>query len=398
MPRRHAISELAAVASLVVLLSWAPGVGAVADTLPDSIPDRDFWNLSAQLSEPNGYFVSDNLVSNERTLSTVAQSLASRVKTGGVYLGVGPEQNFTYIAAMQPKMAFITDIRRGNLHMHLMYKALFELSADRADFVSRLLTKPRPPGLTTKSSAADLMNAYWDIKTSDEATYKKNLDDIYNVLSKTHGWTLSSEDRDGIAYVYHAFYWFGPSITYGSSTSMSTTPNGVTYADLMMALDAATGQERAYLATEERFNVVKSLHRHNLLVPVVGDFAGPKALRGVGQYIRDHGATVTAFYVSNVEQYLRRNNVWNAFCSNVATMPLDEASVFIRPGGMGGPMTVTRLAPIGTSSAGGFTVIVNGAPVQINAPVPAGNAVPMATTVGGMPFSPIVTEIGNCGK
>src|SRR5689334_205766 len=119
MPRRHAISRLAAIASLVVLLCWTPRLGAVADTLPDSISDRDFWNLSEQLSEPNGYFVSDNLVSNERTLSTVAQSLARRVKTGGVYLGVGPEQNFTYIAAIQPKMAFITDIRRGNLHMHL---------------------------------------------------------------------------------------------------------------------------------------------------------------------------------------------------------------------------------------------------------------------------------------
>src|SRR6185295_14056028 len=118
--------------------------------------------------------------------------------------------------------------------------------------------------------------------------------------------------------------------------------NGVTYADLMMALDAETGQERTYLATEERFNVVKNLHRRNLLVPVVGDFAGPKALRGVGQYIRDHGATVTAFYVSNVEQYLRRNNVWNAFCSNVATMPLDESSVFIRPGGMGGSMSISN--------------------------------------------------------
>jgi hypothetical protein len=396
MPRRHAISGLAAVASLVVLLCWTPGVGAAADTLPDSISDRDFWNLSEQLSEPNGYFVSDNLVSNERTLSTVAQSLASRVKTGGVYLGVGPEQNFTYIAAIQPKMAFITDIRRGNLHMHLMYKALFELSADRADFVSRLLTKPRPPGLTTKSTAADLMNAYWDIKTSDEATYKKNLDAIYNVLTKTHGWTLSSDDRDGIAYVYHAFYWFGPSITYGSSTSMSVTPTGVTYADLMMALDAATGQERTYLATEERFNVIKDLHKHNLLVPVVGDFAGPKALRGVGQYIRDHGATVTAFYVSNVEQYLRRNNVWQAFCSNVATMPLDEASVFIRPGGMGGSVSITRLTPV--AGASGYTVVVNGTPVQVN----TSQAVPMLTggppTIGGMPFSPIVTEIGNCGR
>jgi hypothetical protein len=350
MPRRHPISGLAATASLVVLLLRAPGVGASADTLPTSIPDREYWNLSERLSEPNGYFVSDNLVSNERTLSTVAAALAERVTAGGVYLGVGPEQNFTYIAAMRPKIAFITDIRRGNLHMHLMYKALFELSDDRADFVSRLLTKPRPAGLTVRSTAADLMNAYWDVKTSDEVTYKNNLDAIYKMLTKTHGWTLSQDDRDGIAYVYHAFYWFGPAITYGSSSSTSLTPGGVTYADLMMALDATSGQERSYLSTEERFNIVKDLHRRNLLVPVVGDFAGPKALRGVGQYIRDHGATVTAFYVSNVEQYLRRNNVWPAFCANVATMPLDDGSVFIRPG-LGGAMSSQTFWPMAAEAA-----------------------------------------------
>ena len=63
------------------------------------------------------------------------------MKPSGVYLGVGPEQNFTYIAAIRPRIAFITDIRRGNLHLHLMYKALFELSANRADFVARLFNR-----------------------------------------------------------------------------------------------------------------------------------------------------------------------------------------------------------------------------------------------------------------
>src|SRR5262245_59805795 len=113
-----------AMASLIGLFLVAPSVGAVTDTLPSSISDRDFWSLTDQLSEPNGSFVSDNLLSNETQLSTVAALLSQQVKPGGVYLGVGPEQNFTYIAAMRPKIAFITDIRRGNLHMHLMYKAL----------------------------------------------------------------------------------------------------------------------------------------------------------------------------------------------------------------------------------------------------------------------------------
>ena len=70
-------------------------------------------------------------------------------------------------------------------------------------------------------------------------------------------------------------------------------------------------------------------------VPIVGDFAGPKALRATGAYLRERGATVSAFYVSNVEMYLERSGVWPAFCANVATLPLDAASIFIRPGGRG---------------------------------------------------------------
>src|SRR6186997_490775 len=119
-----------------------------ADTLPEQLTNEEFWKLSQDMSESNGFFQSDNLVSNEQYLQWVIPELLTRVKQPSVYLGVGPEQNFTYIAALKPKMVFITDVRRGNLHTHLMYKALFELSADRAEFVSRLFTKPRPANLT----------------------------------------------------------------------------------------------------------------------------------------------------------------------------------------------------------------------------------------------------------
>ncbi len=73
-------------------------------------------------------------------MQRVVPDLTRTVKPGRVYMGVGPEQNFTYIAATRPAMAFIIDVRRGNLQLHLMYKALFELSTDRADFVSRLFS------------------------------------------------------------------------------------------------------------------------------------------------------------------------------------------------------------------------------------------------------------------
>src|SRR5262249_22525917 len=85
--------------------------------------------------------------------------------------------------------------------------------------------------------------------------------------------------------------------------------------------------------SEDKFTFVKNMESRNLIVPIVGDFAGAKALRTVGTYLKDKGVTVTAFYVSNVEDYLQRNNVWSRFCANVATLPLDSGSVFIRLNG-----------------------------------------------------------------
>ena len=66
------------------------------------------------------------------------------------------------------------------------------------------------------------------------------------------------------------------------------------------------GQYRSYLSSDDNFTVVRDLHKKNLLVPVVGNFAGPKALRAVARYLKEREATVSAFYLSNVEQYLSR--------------------------------------------------------------------------------------------
>ena len=87
---------------------------------------------------------------------------------------------------------------------------------------------------------------------------------------------------------------------------------------------------RSYLATEENFAVIKELHGRNLIVPVVGNFGGPKAIRAVGKYLRARNAVVSAFYVSNVEQYLMREGVIEEFCASAASLPLDESSTFIR--------------------------------------------------------------------
>lgn len=318
------------IASLLFVLQFVlifnPAAHA-AETLPSRLSDQEFWKLSSESSESDGTFRSDNLLSNESYFQFVIPRLNEITKPGRVYMGVGPEQNFTYIAALKPKMVFIVDVRRGNLDLQLMYKALFEMSKDRAEFVSRLFGKKQPEGIGPKSTAQEIFDAIANAPSSNEV-YAENLQVIQDLLMKKHGFPLSENDLGGIEWVYSNFHRFGTRINYGSS-GRGGFGNGVTYADLMTATDEA-GVFRSYLANEENFNILKALEAKNLIVPVVGNFGGPKAIRAVGKYLKENDATVSAFYLSNVEQYLEQDGIWDNFCRNVATLPLDESSTFIR--------------------------------------------------------------------
>ena len=327
MRRRLILLAVVVLAASLTGLMVEPAVRAGRDRLPARLTDQEFWGLVSEFSEPGGSFRSDNLLSNERELQVVLPALAPSAGPGRVYLGVGPEQNFTYIAALRPAMAFIVDVRRGNLNLHLMYKALFELSADRAAFVSRLFSRKRPEPLDPGATAADLLTAIAAAEPSD-ALFQQNLEAITAQLATTHGFALARDDLEWIQYVLRAFFTHGPAITYASTGSFGGRSQP-TYAELMIATDA-DGRARIYLASEDRFLVVRDLHRRNLLVPVVGNFAGEKAIRAVARYLRERDARVAAFYLSNVEQYLQRAGLWPQFCANASTLPVDAASLFIR--------------------------------------------------------------------
>src|ERR1051325_11123626 len=131
-------------ALLGLVLVAAPAFRAV-DTLPRTLTDDAFRQMISDFSEEGGYFRFEYM-SNEREFQYVIPRLKETTKPGGADLGVGPEQNFTYIAATQPKMAFIFDIRRANMLEHLMYKVIFEMSVNRPDFVSKLFSRKTPAG------------------------------------------------------------------------------------------------------------------------------------------------------------------------------------------------------------------------------------------------------------
>jgi hypothetical protein len=336
----------AALTAIIATLISLPATPAAtpAGTLPSQISNVDFWRFVTEFSEPNGPYPYENYVGNEVMLQRVIPAARKETKLGGVYIGVGPEQNFTYASALEAKMAFVVDIRRQNMLELLLYKALFEMTDNRADFVSQLFSRRRPSNLDAKTSVPALFAAYKDVQP-DEKYQQENLKTIKGVLAK-HGFTLSQEDLKTVERVHAVFYRAGPSIDYTfEATQLPPRPPAgfPSFERMMIATDGdcgspcltsyslppAPGRSWSFLATEENYQYVRSMQRKNLFIPLVGDFAGPSTIRKIGKYLKEHGATVSVFYASNVEYYLD-DKQQQAFYANVLALPTDSSGVFLR--------------------------------------------------------------------
>lgn len=308
--------------------------------VPFQISNAEFRQMISDFSEKGGSFQWDNVMSNELPFQNVIPKARQTIKPGGVYLGVGPEQNFTYIAAFEPRIAFIIDIRRQNMLEHLIYKAIFEMAEDRADFISILFSRTRPARLSTEAPIGTMLKAFKAVRP-DRKLFERNLNAVTAVLLKTHQFPLSAADVETISRVYEKFFAGGPTLDYGVEAGRGTgTP---TYEALMNATDRE-GRAWSYLASESAYRRVRQMEQRNLVIPIVGDFAGTTALRRLGTYLNDRRMLVSVFYISNVEQYLFLEPDWPRFYRNVAALPLNASSTFIR--------TVTRTPFNGPSSMG----------------------------------------------
>lgn len=313
----------------IIRQSAAQQQKAVESKFPDSLSAAEFSRLSREFSEEGGYFRSDNFTSNETSYLHIVDKLRQIGATGGAYLGVGPEQNFTYIAKVRPRIAFIVDIRRQAIIQHLMYKAIFHLSPTPADFLSRLLSRQlaKEKAAAANASINELLT-FFSQAAVDEKTYSANLVEIRKVIQEEFKFPLSETDRASLEYVYKSFRDDGLEISYrteggGWGNYFPTLKEIISETDL-------NGRQGNFLANTQDYEFVRGMHTKNLIIPVVGDFGGKKALAAVGEYLKKSGLTVTAFYTSNVEQYLFGSGSFADFAENVRKLPINEKSLFIR--------------------------------------------------------------------
>jgi hypothetical protein len=304
-------------------IPWMRQQPQAATNLEVSI--EQFGRYIDDWSEPEGYFDSDNFLSNETSYLHVIDQL-QKVKPGGIYLGVGPDQNFSYIVHTRPMLAVITDIRRQNMLEHLWYKAIFAMSSNRLEFLSLLVSREVPrskPGPSLEQIVAAVEQA-----PTSERLFQKNLSTVKSLLTDKYRLKLSIADLDKIEYVYRTFWQEGLELRF-SSIGRNNAANYPTFQDMLLETDRQ-GRQQSYLSSEELFQELKKFEAENRLIPIVGDFAGAHAFKAFGTFLKNNGLRLTTFYTSNVEFYLFNTPSWPRFVANVRSLPLAPDSIFIR--------------------------------------------------------------------
>jgi len=310
-----------------------PTPGSIAQTIsapsaPAALSDSAFASLVARISEPNGYFDSDNLISNESSYLHVLGAMRRLGVTGGAYVGVGPDQNFSYIAQIRPRIAFIIDIRRDNLLQHLWFKALFGMARNRAEYLALLTGRPVPSELAKWNGRSITEIADYIGRSAPDPDQFEATRAIVRSKIRGLGIPVTDAELETISRIQQAFFDAGLELRF-TSLGRSPRPYYPTLRTLLLERDLS-GKQLSYLATEDGFQYVKSLEARNLVVPVVGDLAGDHALREIGRVLGERGEKLSALYVSNVEFYLMREGSFDAFASTVRTLPHTARSVIIR--------------------------------------------------------------------
>ena len=327
--RRKSLHQLALV--FIALLSVSTAATRIPRA-PNRIPPAEFSRIIHDFSEEGGYFLSDNLISNENGYLSVVNKMRDLRVSGGAYIGVGPEQNFTYIARVRPAIAFIIDIRRQAMIQHLMYKALFHLSPNRVQFLSRLLSRPVIGKAVPDADASigELMD-FFSTAPADANYFTSNLAEIERTIQSQFQFPLSTEDHDSLVQVYRAFYDDGVAISFrlGAYRRMGGFNRFPSMRDLAEQLDP-DGKPGSYLAKAEDYQFLRDLHQKNRIIPLVGDFAGPKALKSIAGFLRQNSYPLSVFYTSNVEMYLFQSDSFANFVENVKALPVSPRSLFIR--------------------------------------------------------------------
>jgi hypothetical protein len=316
----------------VAWLAVAVLLGGAVAQLRLASAEPSYADRIRDLSEPGGSFDTDNLISNEGSYLEVIPALVEAGVTGGAYLGVGPDQNFSYIAQLRPTVAYIIDVRRDNLLLHLLFKALFAAAPTREDYLGLLTGRAPPSGRNSQGAPlAEILERVERAERRERAALRRDLEQRI----RGFGVPLATADYETIARFHSDFIDASFNLRF-RSYGRPPRASYPTLRELLQATDR-DGRQWSYLASDESYGYVRALQARDRVIPVVGDVSGGRAMRAIGAALTTDDVALSAFYISNVEDYLFRDDSFGRFADNLSRLPRTPRAMMIRSVFRAGP-------------------------------------------------------------
>lgn len=308
-------------------------------------PFDDLIRGQLKLAPPPTDYGLDCFVSSEVGYNEViARCAPSAERPGGAYLGVGPDQNYTYIGALRPALAVILDARLDNLLEHLIFKLAFAEARDPLDYLCLLLGRARATGpgdgLTARLRAQPL-------DAAAAAVFSANVRRAFQAR-----WTSDERLLARVERLLREFVRRQLAVTSVSETCLANLDKIPDFEEVITST-TPEGFNFHYLTDAGRFGVVKALHAEDRIIPLLGNVVSPEGIAAARRVVEGAGLKLSTVYLSNLEEFLLQRYViegdritgrpnplglfegapgqaYAALIERLAALPCDDDAVLIR--------------------------------------------------------------------
>ncbi len=302
------------------------------------------------LAPPSTDYALDCFVSSEVGYNEVlARCQPVSATPNGAYLGVGPDQNYTYIGALRPRLAVILDARLDNLLEHLVFKLAFSQARDPLDYLCLLFGRRRPAAPAAAADAKALV-AQLHAQPLDEdqaASFSAFVLQAFRAR-----WSQDSKALSRVKRLLGELVRRQLKVTSVSERCLANLDKIPDFEEVITAT-TPEGFNFHYLTDAERFGYVKALHGQDAIVPLLGNVVSPRGIAAARSVVEAAGLTLSAVYLSNLEEFLLQRYIiaedrivarpnpkgafegapgrsWHELLDQLSALPCDDDAVLIR--------------------------------------------------------------------
>lgn len=201
---------------------------------------------------------------------------------GGVFVGVGTNQNYLMAAWAKPEKLVIIDFDMIVIHVHDAYRAFFLHAETPDEFLE-----------------------YWKPKIAKRRIANGKINETF------------ADQRKRALNARKALKQFGARVYYALKE---------------MRDEMKKHGRESFMSDQAQFDTLKTLFAEERVLAIRGDFTGNRTMRGLADALAALDEEIDVLYVSNVEQYIG----WSGkYRRNMLALPLADDSVVLRTYGWG---------------------------------------------------------------